>query len=252
MKRVVLLGSTGSIGTSTLKVAEELPEEIRLIGLAAGNNGELLLKQTLKHRPDAISIREPGRARELENTLGTSTRVYAGAEGLLKLATLPAADIVLIAIVGTAGLQPALAAIRAGKDIAVGTMGAVGALVGGGTGQILSAGVAATTATGIAVDKTFFYNSTMPSMITAMNAGRAKLLTDITIGMQKAYKDYPISTAFADLDAYYYAGTLQGAQANIQTTSGNTIQKEAANKANAPAIAKGNPEAVQNFKASRQ
>ena len=119
MKRVVLLGSTGSIGTSTLKVAEELPEEIRLIGLAAGNNGELLLKQTLKHRPDAISIREPGRARELENTLGTSTRVYAGAEGLLKLATLPAADIVLIAIVGTAGLQPALAAIRAGKDIAV-------------------------------------------------------------------------------------------------------------------------------------
>jgi hypothetical protein len=142
--------------------------------------------------------------------------------------------------------------LDAGKDIAVGTMGAVGALVGGGTGQILSAGVAATTATGIAVDKTFFYNSTMPSMITAMNAGRAKLLTDITIGMQKAYKDYPISTAFADLDAYYYAGTLQGAQANIQTTSGNTIQKEAANKANAPAIAKGNPEAVQNFKASRQ
>jgi len=119
MKRVVLLGSTGSIGTSTLKVADDLPDHIRLVGLAAGNNGELLLKQTLRHRPEAISIADPRKARELEKTLGTSTRVYAGEEGLLKLATLPSADIVLIAIVGTAGLQPALAAIRAGKDIAV-------------------------------------------------------------------------------------------------------------------------------------
>jgi 1-deoxy-D-xylulose-5-phosphate reductoisomerase len=119
MKRVVLLGSTGSIGTSTLKVAEDLPDQIRLIGLAAGQNSELLLQQTLRHRPEAVSVSDPSKARELENTLGTSTRVYAGEEGLLKLATLPAADIVLIAIVGTAGLQPALAAIRAGKDIAV-------------------------------------------------------------------------------------------------------------------------------------
>jgi 1-deoxy-D-xylulose-5-phosphate reductoisomerase len=119
MKKVVLLGSTGSIGTSTLKVAEDLPEQIRLIGLAAGHNGELLLKQTLKHRPEAIALTDPRKARELQNFLGASTRVYAGEEGLLKLATLPEADIVLIAIVGTAGLQPALAAIRAGKDIAV-------------------------------------------------------------------------------------------------------------------------------------
>src|SRR5271170_6505451 len=119
MKNVVLLGSTGSIGTSTLKVAEDLPGQIRLIGLAAGHNGELLLKQTLRHRPEAISLGDPQKARALENVVGASTRVYAGEEGLLKLATLPAADIVLIAIVGTAGLQPALAAIRAGKDIAV-------------------------------------------------------------------------------------------------------------------------------------
>src|SRR5271168_2519982 len=119
MRNVVLLGSTGSIGTSTVMVAQDLPDQIRLLGLAAGNNAELLLKQTLRHRPEAISVCDPGKARELENTLGTSTRVYAGEEGLLKLATLPAADIVLIAIVGTAGLQPALAAIRAGKDIAV-------------------------------------------------------------------------------------------------------------------------------------
>ena len=119
MKRVVLLGSTGSIGTSTLKVVEDLPDQIRLVGLAAGKNDELLLQQTLRHRPEAISIGDAGKARELENALGASIRVHSGAEGLLALATLPAADIVLIAIVGTAGLQPALAAIRAGKDIAV-------------------------------------------------------------------------------------------------------------------------------------
>jgi 1-deoxy-D-xylulose-5-phosphate reductoisomerase len=119
MKNVVLLGSTGSIGTSTVKVADDLPEQIRLLALGAGNNVELLLEQTRKHKPSAISITDPTKARELQDALGTSTKVYSGAEGLLKLATLPEADIVLIAIVGTAGLQPALAAIRAGKDIAV-------------------------------------------------------------------------------------------------------------------------------------
>src|SRR5947207_14234168 len=119
MKNVVLLGSTGSIGTSTIKVAEDLPDRIRLVELAAGHNAELLAKQTLKHRPEAVSINDPVRAREIQTILGTAAEVFSGSEGLLKLATLPSADIVLIAIVGTAGLQPALAAIRAGKDIAV-------------------------------------------------------------------------------------------------------------------------------------
>ena len=119
MKNVVLLGSTGSIGTSTVKVAEDLPDQIRLVGLAAGGNAELLLEQTRRHKPAVISINDPAKAKELQNTLGTSAQVLCGNEGLLKLATLPEADIVLIAIVGTAGLQPALAAIRAGKDIAV-------------------------------------------------------------------------------------------------------------------------------------
>ena len=119
MKNVVLLGSTGSIGTSTVKVAEDLPDRIRLIGLAAGNNTTRLLEQTRKHRPEAISINNPEKARDLGKFFGAVTQVYSGDEGLIKLATLPAADIVLIAIVGTAGLKPALAAIRAGKDIAV-------------------------------------------------------------------------------------------------------------------------------------
>jgi 1-deoxy-D-xylulose-5-phosphate reductoisomerase len=96
-----------------------LPDQIRLLGLAAGKNAELLLKQTLRHRPEAICLGDPGKAQELQGALGVSTRVFSGAEGLLKMATLPGADIVLIAIVGTAGLQPALAAIRAGKDVAV-------------------------------------------------------------------------------------------------------------------------------------
>ncbi len=119
MKNVVLLGSTGSIGTSTIKVVEDLPGEIRLVGLAAGNNVELLLEQTRRHKPEAISISDPAKAKVLREALGASTEVYTNDEGLIRLATLPSADIVLIAIVGTAGLQPALAAIRAGKDIAV-------------------------------------------------------------------------------------------------------------------------------------
>jgi 1-deoxy-D-xylulose-5-phosphate reductoisomerase len=119
MRNVVLLGSTGSIGTSTIKVAEDLPDKIRLLGLAAGKNMNLLLEQTRKHRPQVISIADPAKARELRDMLGASTEVLSGPEGLLKLATLPGADTVLIAIVGTAGLQPALAAIRAGKDIAI-------------------------------------------------------------------------------------------------------------------------------------
>lgn len=119
MKNVVLLGSTGSIGTSTIKVAEDLPDYIRLVGLAAGNNAELLLEQARRFQPRAICIQDPARAEALRQALGSSTEVYSGPEGLIRLATLPEADIVLVAIVGTAGLKPALAAIRAGKDLAV-------------------------------------------------------------------------------------------------------------------------------------
>jgi 1-deoxy-D-xylulose-5-phosphate reductoisomerase len=119
MKNVVLLGSTGSIGTSTVKVAEDLPDRIRLLALGAGNNINLLLEQTRKHKPAAVSIFDPAKAKELQKNLNSGTRVCCGEEGLVQLATLPEADIVLIAIVGTAGLKPALAAIRAGKDIAI-------------------------------------------------------------------------------------------------------------------------------------
>src|SRR5271157_2897052 len=119
MRNIVLLGSTGSIGASTLKVVEDLPDQLRLVGLAAGNNDQLLLEQTRRHRPAAIAITDPAKAAALRQALGPGTEVFAGPEGLVRLATLPGADIVLIAIVGTAGLAPALAAIRAGKDLAV-------------------------------------------------------------------------------------------------------------------------------------
>ena len=118
MKNVVLLGSTGSIGTSTAKVAGDLPNDIRLGGLAAGGNAELLAKQARQFRPELVSIGSPEKAAKLRPQLD-GIRVASGEEGLIELATLPSADIVLIAIVGTTGLQPALAAIRAGKDIAV-------------------------------------------------------------------------------------------------------------------------------------
>jgi len=118
MKRVVLLGSTGSIGTSTLKVVEDLPDQLQLVGLAAGGNADLLATQALAHRVGVVSVNDPSKVDALRHRL-PQARVLTGAAGLIELATLPEADVVLIAIVGTAGLEPALAAIRAGKDIAV-------------------------------------------------------------------------------------------------------------------------------------
>jgi 1-deoxy-D-xylulose-5-phosphate reductoisomerase len=119
MKRVVLLGCTGSIGTSTLKVVEDQPDRLQLVGLAAGGNADLLIEQCRKHRPRLASIHDVSKAEGVRTAVGNTTEVLTGAEALIRLATLPEADIVLIAIVGTAGLEPALAAIRAGKDIAV-------------------------------------------------------------------------------------------------------------------------------------
>jgi len=119
MKKVVLLGSTGSIGTSACKVVEDLPNDLELIGLAAGRNVNLLREQVAQFNPQMVSVTDPAAAKEFANEFNGTPNVQYGDEGLVALATLPEADIVLVAIVGTAGLQPALAAIRAGKDIAV-------------------------------------------------------------------------------------------------------------------------------------
>jgi 1-deoxy-D-xylulose-5-phosphate reductoisomerase len=116
-RRVVILGSTGSIGESALKVARDVPDRMRVVGLAAGRNSARLLEQAREFQPRAISCIEPGSIESSARELGCE--VWEGEDGLCELATMPEADMVLIAIIGTAGLRPALAAIAAGKDIAV-------------------------------------------------------------------------------------------------------------------------------------
>lgn len=118
-RRVVLLGSTGSIGTSTLKVARELPDEIELVALAACGSTEKLAAQARETGVRHVALADASKADELRSILPAGVTLHTGAEGLLELATLAEADIVLVAIVGTAGLQPALAAIEAGKDLAI-------------------------------------------------------------------------------------------------------------------------------------
>jgi 1-deoxy-D-xylulose-5-phosphate reductoisomerase len=118
-RRVVLLGSTGSIGTSTLKVARDLPEHIEIVGLAAGSSIEKLAAQARETGVRHVAIHDAALEPALRNLLPAGVVVHTGAAGLVELATLAGADIVLVAIVGTAGLRPALAAIEAGKDLAV-------------------------------------------------------------------------------------------------------------------------------------
>ena len=89
MKNVVLLGSTGSLGTSTLRVAEDLPDRIRLVGLAAGTRTNDLLAQARRHRPEIVCMAGASDAKDLASGLDGAARVVCGPEGLLELATLP-------------------------------------------------------------------------------------------------------------------------------------------------------------------
>ncbi len=118
-KALVILGSTGSIGESALKVARDLPDEMRLIGLAANRSAESLARQVRETGVQHACLYDEAACEQLQSLSDDSLSITCGEEGLIELATLPEADMVLIAIVGTAGLRPALAAIEAGKDIAV-------------------------------------------------------------------------------------------------------------------------------------
>ena len=118
-KKVVLLGSTGSIGCSTLRVARELPEEIEIIGLAAHTNAAQLAEQALETGAKHVCLYDDTKYAELRRMLPSNVMIHLGPQGLIDIATLMEADTVLVAIVGTAGLQPSLAAIRAGKHLAV-------------------------------------------------------------------------------------------------------------------------------------
>lgn len=118
-RKVVLLGSTGSIGTSTLKVAEDLPDQLEIVALAANSSVESLARQARETGVKHVALYDTSKEAELRASLPEGVQVHLGAEGLLEISTLAEADMVLVAIVGTAGLHPALAAIEAGKDLAV-------------------------------------------------------------------------------------------------------------------------------------
>lgn len=118
-KKVVLLGSTGSIGRSTLEVARLLPERIELVGLAANGSVEALAAQVHETGVKRVALCDVSKVEMLRGLVPSDVTILAGPEGLAELASMEEADTVLVAIVGTAGLQPALAAIEAGKDLAV-------------------------------------------------------------------------------------------------------------------------------------
>lgn len=121
MKKVTVLGSTGSIGVSALDVIEKNPGRFRVAALAAGKNIKLLHGQIDKFRPKIVSVSDLQSAAELRRQIkpGTRTKIVAGPEGLQEVASFAGADIVLSAISGAAGLLPTLAAIEVGKDIAL-------------------------------------------------------------------------------------------------------------------------------------
>ena len=120
MRRLAILGSTGSIGTNTLEVVAAHPDRFKVTALAARANLDLLEAQVRRHAPRLVSVATEASARELRRRLGrTLTEVGWGVTGLLQAATDTGGDLVVSAIVGGAGLLPTLGAIEAGKDVAL-------------------------------------------------------------------------------------------------------------------------------------
>jgi 1-deoxy-D-xylulose-5-phosphate reductoisomerase len=118
-KRVVILGATGSIGESALKVARDIPDRMEIVGLAANSNAEKLAAAANETRAQSVCLVDETKIDILTRELEYKPRILEGQEGLLEIARLTNAEMVLVAIVGTGGLRPALAAIEAGKDLAV-------------------------------------------------------------------------------------------------------------------------------------
>jgi 1-deoxy-D-xylulose-5-phosphate reductoisomerase len=120
LKKISILGSTGSIGRSTLSIVEKFPGRFRVVALAAGNNIDLLEKQVRRFSPSVVSVSGEAQAGLLKKRLaGLNVSIFAGVEGMIRVAAADEADITVSAIVGTAGLVPTMAAIRAGKQVAL-------------------------------------------------------------------------------------------------------------------------------------
>ncbi|MCR5655445.1 MAG: 1-deoxy-D-xylulose-5-phosphate reductoisomerase [Lachnospiraceae bacterium] len=120
MKNLVLLGSTGSIGTQTLEIVDEYPEELHVLALAANRSAEKVEAQARKYAPKAIAMFDESAAKDLATRLSdTDIRVLSGMDGLIEVCTMEEADVVLTAVVGMIGIRPTIEAIKAGKDIAL-------------------------------------------------------------------------------------------------------------------------------------
>ena len=118
-KRVILLGSTGSIGTSALKVARDIPDRMQVVGLAAQRSVEALVSQVAETGVKYVAVTDPEAAKKARLLLPAEVTVFDGARGLVDLVQAVDAEMVLVAIVGVAGLAPALAAVERGMDLAV-------------------------------------------------------------------------------------------------------------------------------------
>src|ERR1700747_2762536 len=107
MKRVAILGSTGSVGRSTLAVVDAFRDELKVVGLAAGGNIDLLAQQVIKYRPEVVSVRELRDVDRLRRVLAARRiDIVHGASGACTVATLRDADVVIAGIVGAAGIPP--------------------------------------------------------------------------------------------------------------------------------------------------
>ena len=118
-KRVIVLGATGSIGQSAMKVARDIPDRMEIVGLAANCNAEKLAAAANEMRPAFVCLVDESKIDILRHALSYQPEIFRGETGLREIASVTDADMVLVAIVGTAGLRPALAAIEARKDLAV-------------------------------------------------------------------------------------------------------------------------------------
>ncbi len=119
MKRLTILGSTGSIGTATLDVVSARPSEFRVVALAGGSNLDRLLAQARAFKPDLIAVATEGAARALAARVPKTMRVAFGRDGLVEAARHPEANLVVCGLVGALGIEPTYAAVDAGKDVAL-------------------------------------------------------------------------------------------------------------------------------------
>jgi 1-deoxy-D-xylulose-5-phosphate reductoisomerase len=120
VKRIVILGSTGSIGSSTLDVVSRFPDRFQIVGLAAGSNDQILEDQIRTFQPKVVALSCPDAAKRLRARVGNvEVEVLDGEPGLCEVARFPQCDLVISAIVGGAGLKPTLSAIQAGRPVAL-------------------------------------------------------------------------------------------------------------------------------------